>query len=219
VTVEQYQEFVKENPVDDHANNDRYSPDPKGPMNGVSWYHAAAYCNWLSRKENLPECYELNDRGQYAEGMKIRADALQRTGYRLPTQAEWEYGCRAGAGTSQDYGSNVDLLGRYAWYLATSPDRARPCGSLLPNNLGLFDMLGNVAEWCQDRALQYRPGGTAMTNDNIHELEYVNEKNPRLLRGGAFNIQPAVVRSAFRIRFTPATRYINLGFRPSRTYH
>jgi len=79
-------------------------------------------------------------------------------------------------------------------------------------------MLGNVAEWCQDRALQYRPGGTAMTNDNIHELEYVNEKNPRLLRGGAFNIQPALVRSAFRIRFTPATRYINLGFRPSRTY-
>ena len=219
VTVEQYQEFVKENPVDDHANNDRYSPDPKGPMNGVSWYHAAAYCNWLSRKENLPECYELNDRGQYAEGMKIRADALQRTGYRLPTQAEWEYGCRAGAGTSRDYGSNVDLLGRYAWYLATSPDRARPCGSLLPNNLGLFDMLGNVAEWCQDRALQYRPGGTAITNDNIHELEYVNEKNHRLLRGGAFNIQPALVRSAFRIRFAPANRYINLGFRPSRTYH
>ena len=160
MTVEQYQEFVKENPVDDHANNDRYSPDPKGPMNGVSWYHAAAYCNWLSRKENLPECYEPNERGQYAEGMKIRADALQRTGYRLPTEAEWEYGCRAGAGTSRYYGSNVDLLGRYAWYLATSPDRARPCGSLLPNDLGLFDMLGNVYEWCQDRSLQYRPDGT-----------------------------------------------------------
>ena len=151
VTVEQYQEFVKENPVDDHANNDRYSPDPKGPMNGVSWYHAAAYCNWLSRKENLPECYEPNERGQYAEGMKIRADVLQRTGYRLPTEAEWEYGCRAGAGTSRYYGSNVDLLGRYAWYLATSGDRAWACGSLLPNNLGLFDMLGNVHEWCQEQ--------------------------------------------------------------------
>ena len=63
VTVEEYQEFVKANPGVDHANNDRYSPDPKGPMNGVSWYHAAAYCNWLSRQENLPECYEPNERG------------------------------------------------------------------------------------------------------------------------------------------------------------
>ncbi len=88
VTVEQYQEFVKENPGADRANNDKFSPDPNGPMNGASWYHAAGYCNWLSRKEHLPECYEPNEQGQYAQGMRIKADALKSTGYRLPTEAE-----------------------------------------------------------------------------------------------------------------------------------
>ena len=55
--------------------NDRYSPDPEGPMNNVSWYDAAAYCNWLSRREELPECYEPNEGGKYAAGMKIKPDA------------------------------------------------------------------------------------------------------------------------------------------------
>ena len=130
VTVEEYQEFVKENPGVDHAISNRYSPDQKGPMNGVSWYHAAAYCNWLSRKEGKPECYEPNSEGQYAEGMTIRADALQRVGYRLPTEAEWEYACRAGAGTSRYYGSSVDLLGRMpgTWqHHRTEPSRAADC--------------------------------------------------------------------------------------------
>ena len=137
-----------------------------------------------------------NPQGQYAQEMKIRADALRRTGYRLPTEAEWEYACRAGAGTSRYFGGNVDLLGRYAWYLATSPDRAWPCGSLLPNDLGLFDILGNVYEWCQDRPLLYRPDRAGMIIDDINTQEYVN--TDRLLRGGAFDNRPAYVRSACR---------------------
>ncbi len=116
-------------------------------MIGFTWYIAANFCNWLSEQEGLPKdqwCYLRNEAGAYAEGMTIPADVLKRTGYRLPTEAEWEYACRAGAVTSRYYGQSIDLLGDYARYQANSRDHAWTCGSLLPNDLGLFDMLGNV---------------------------------------------------------------------------
>jgi formylglycine-generating enzyme required for sulfatase activity len=185
-------------------------------MNNVSWYDAAAYCNWLSRREGRPECYEPNEAGKYAAGMKIKPDALRLGGYRLPTEAEWENACRAGAGTSRYYGSSVDLLGRYAWYSVTSGDHAQPCGRLLPNDLGLFDMLGNVFEWCHD---VHQPHPKKTVVDNINIQLYVNESNPRLLRGGAFGYPPAFVRSAYRVGFAPALRSSGYGFRPSRTYY
>jgi formylglycine-generating enzyme required for sulfatase activity len=214
VSVRQYQLFVKEDPGADHSQNDRYSPDPEGPKNVVTWYDAAAYCNWLSRREGLPECYEPNEAGKYADGMKIKPDALRLGGYRLPTEAEWENACRAGAGTSRYYGSSVDLLGRYAWYSRTSGEHAQPCGRLLPNDLGLFDMLGNAWEWCHDVYQPY-PKKTVEDNINIQNIP----SNPRLLRGGAFNYGPALVRSADRVGWAPASRLINIGFRPSRTYY
>ncbi len=85
--------------------------------------------------------------------MRIKADALKLKGYRIPTEAEWEYACRAGALTSRYYGNSKILLGHYAWYL-DELRRSEPAPRLrrtLPNDLGLFDTLGNVYEWCQDR--------------------------------------------------------------------
>ena len=112
-------------------------------------------------------CYLPNEAGAYAEGMSIPADVLDRTGYRLPTEAEWEYACRAGAVTSRYYGHSIDLLDAYAWYQANSKEHAWTCGSLFPNDLGLFDMLGNEFEWCQDSSNASKPGKKGIYNDII----------------------------------------------------
>ncbi len=202
--------FVKQN-----------SPDPDGPMIGFTWYIAANYCNWLSEQEGLSKdqwCYLPNEAGAYAEGMTIPANVLERTGYRLPTEAEWEFTCRAGAVTSRYYGHSLDLLDAYARYQANSKDHAWTCGSLLPNDLGLFDMLGNMFEWCQDSMNAFRPAKKGIRNDIMNISEYIVEKNPRILRGGSFSFRPAYVRSAYRGRYAPSNRNTDGGFRPSRTY-
>jgi formylglycine-generating enzyme required for sulfatase activity len=111
----------------------------------------------------------------------------------------------------------VDLLGRYAGYNASSQDHAWFCGSLLPNDLGLFDMLGNMWEWCHDEFHQVNVTESKFNDINISIS--VNESNPRILRGGAFDTQAAYVRSALRFMLAPAYRLTNFGFRPSRTYY
>ncbi len=141
--------------------------------------------------------------------MRIKADALKSGGYRLPTEAEWEYAARAGATTSRHYGASERILGKYAWYLTYSKDRAWPGGSLQPNDLGLSDMLGNMYEWCQEKYTS----AAAMDSDSG---EHINE-DPRLLRGGSFNYQPASVRSAYRNRNAPSLRISINGFRLART--
>jgi formylglycine-generating enzyme required for sulfatase activity len=214
VTVEQYQEFVKAKPGVDHAQSDRYSPDPKGPVNQVNWYQAAAYCNWLSENEGLPKeqwCYLPNEQKKYDKGMKIPADFLQRHGYRLPSEVEWEYASRAGALTSRHYGFSVDLLEHYARYDANSQRHAWPCGSLMPSDLGLFDTLGNVYEWCQEPSDQ--PGRAASPMSDIID------DAPRLVRGGAFLYPPPYIRSAFRAWFAPSHLGSDGGFRLARTYN
>jgi formylglycine-generating enzyme required for sulfatase activity len=199
----------------------QYSPGPDGPMIGLTWYIAAEYCNWLSEQEGLPReqwCYAPNQSGAYAEGMTIPADALERTGYRLPTEAEWEFACRSGTVTSYYFGLSIELLDKYAWYQANSKEHAWSSGSLLPNDLGLFDMQGNVFEWVQDRVGHSMPEKRGKVRDIINRYESVGDKTPRLLRGGAFNVRPTSVRSADRGVGTVSYSVTSYGFRLARTY-
>ncbi len=222
VTNEQWQRFVRESPyLGLHGSlMNKLSPDPDGPMISFSWYIAAEFSNWLSEQEGLPRdqwCYVPNKAGAYTEGTSIPADVLKRTGYRLPTEAEWEYACRAGAVTPRYYGNSITLMDAYARSAANSQEHAWTCGSLLPNDLGLFDMLGNEFEWCQDSRDPSRPSKKGIARDTIRLMEYVYGNTPRVLRGGAFLYQPAFFRSAVRSWNAPTIRNTYSGFRPART--
>jgi formylglycine-generating enzyme required for sulfatase activity len=223
VTREQYERFVRANPKNQaHAirGSASWSPDPQRPQVGVSWYDAAAYCNWLSAQEKLEPCYEPNEKGEYAEGMQIAADFRGRSGYRLPTETEWEYACRAGTVTSHYPGGSLDVLGKYAWYLQNSRETKASRGAQKkPNDLGLFDTLGNVAEWCQDQERGYSQDEGLAGDDSVSIVLSITNKASRCLRGASFAIPAEGVRAASRMWNAPSIRSIYNGFRPARTYH
>jgi eukaryotic-like serine/threonine-protein kinase len=222
VTVEQFETFLKENPRVKVNNNKTYSPFPTCPMNSASWYDATAYCNWLSAKDGIPAdewCYGPNEKGDYAEGMKLLSNAENRKGYRLPTEAEWEYSCRAGASSGYSFGEPWALLEQYGSYFRNTATWAQPVGSLKPNDLGLFDLHGNIMEWCQDGMDHSNPGIRASHNSIFSISEIIVGKNFRYLRGGAWNYHAINVRSTSRIPVIPSARPHYDGFRPARTYH
>jgi serine/threonine protein kinase/formylglycine-generating enzyme required for sulfatase activity len=209
-------QFLRFMPKFGHSEMRRY-PEPTCPIGGVVWYEAAAYCNWLSKQEGIDKdqwCYETNVLGQVT---KLRENYLSLTGYRLPTEAEMEYATRAGAQTSRYFGETAELLPQYAWYDKNSQDRTWPVGRLMPNDLGLFDVQGNLFTWCQEK---YVPYPSTANGEAVDDKEYDLGINTdiRVLRGGSFNDLASNVRSASRNSDAPATRINNDGFRPARTF-
>jgi serine/threonine protein kinase/formylglycine-generating enzyme required for sulfatase activity len=215
VTVEQFLRFRR-----DYQPKRQYAPTDDCPVHWVTWYMAAEYCNWLSKQEGLPEtewCYEPGKDGRYEEGMKAAADCLNRNGYRLPTEAEWECACRAGTKTSRYYGECEELLAKYGWYAKNAGNRSWPGGSLKPNDFGLFDMHGNMYSWCHNAAANYPLERGGKATEEQQEGFVLSDKVTRVVRGGGFNSLPAALRSANRDGSHPGRVYSSIGFRPART--
>ncbi len=207
VSVKQFLEFrsrVRRAP--------QHSPTTDCPINAVTWYEAAAYCRWLSEREGLEEeemCYPPI--AEIKEGMHLPPNYLKRTGYRLQTEAEAEFACRAGAVTSRSFGSSDKLLPRYAYFFENSRDRTWPVGSLRPNDLGMFDALGNVMEWCQESR------SSVSGNVDREDLKPVSNQTERCLRGGAYGKLIHKIRSDRAEHLLPASTFNEVGFRVART--
>ncbi len=227
VTKAQFRHFQQANPdvqkqFDSFKNNiEQFSRTDDSPQIGVEWYYLVRYCNWLSNNEGIPKehwCYEPNDRGKYAEGMIPATDYLLRRGYRLPTEAEWEYACRSGSQTSRYYGLSVKLLPKYAWFQDNSDHLASPVGTKKPNDYGLFDMLGNAWQWCDIKYADYPVRSDGFALEDPGSPSVVMDKAPRALRGGSFHDVAFSVRSACRNYSVPSDRSLTYGFRVARTY-
>ena len=149
--------------------------------------------------------------------LKLPADYLSRKGYRLPTEAEWVYACRAETVTARFYGGgSEDLLAVYAWYNKNAEDRAWPVGQKRPNDFGLFDTHGNTWDWCQESGRPYEVGPEGYAEDKEDKRD-ITDKLGRVLRGGSFYDRASVVRSAYRGNLRPSVRDVNVGLRVART--
>jgi formylglycine-generating enzyme required for sulfatase activity len=170
------------------------------PVEKVSWHDVIEYCNKRSLREGLTPAYR-------GSGDSVTCD-LSASGYRLPTEAEWEYAAKGGANgaylTYEYAGSNsVDGIG---WYTDNSGNRTHPAGQKQPNDLGIYDMSGNVWEWCWDWYGNY-PGGSQ--TDPVGPAS----GSSRVLRGGSWENSAPFLRSAYHGGSTPANRVNSVGFR------
>jgi len=180
-------EFEKLGKIEAFSNPSHFK-GPDLPVEQVTWPQAARFCNARSRFEGLEPCYNEDT---------AECD-FQANGYRLPTEAEWEYACRAGNDSDYSFGSEARRLGDFAWFADNALKKTHPVAQKRPNPWGLLDMHGNVAEWCQD----------------VFDKSYYQAsppKNPRgpadgkeyVLRGGSWKSPADALRSSYRLAENP----------------
>jgi formylglycine-generating enzyme len=206
VTQAQYEAVMGSNPS--------YFKGPDLPVERVGWYDAVEFCNELSRQEGLDPCYS-------GSGENIVCD-FTANGYRLPTEAEWEYACRAGTETDFHTGNMTHSgyppldpdLDRAGWYRVNSGGETHPVGQKEPNAFGLYDMHGNVWEWCWDWY-----SGNYYASSPAEDPRGPATGTRRVVRGGSWCDGAWLCGSAGRTSLNPDFRYyLSIGFRLVRTY-
>lgn len=203
ITVWEWKQFIKANKMKMPI-KPSWGWQDNYPINGITWNEAIAYCNWLSTKEKLQPCYSK-------KGPNFVCN-FKANGYRLPTEAEWEFAAKGGTNSKGFRYSGSDKLEDVAWYKANSNGQPHTVGTKLPNELGIYDMSGNVWEWCWD-----------WYNKDFYKLEKGdNPKGPemgerRTVRGGSWDSKSNYVRPANRISTIPSKTHEFYGFRIART--
>jgi formylglycine-generating enzyme required for sulfatase activity len=192
VTQGQYQAVMGRNPSKFNGSDDL-------PIESLSWLDAVEFCNKLSERERRTPFYGIN---------ATEVTILGGNGYRLPTEAEWEHTCRAKSTTLYPFENDAGKLEEHAWYSPKAQSKTHPVGQKLPNAWGLYDMLGNVSEWCGDGYDE-----KYYTSSSPVDPLGASGTSRRVIRGGSWYNDPGGCRPASRSRGTPEGRYSFVGFR------